>query len=72
MQDFAKEFYSSREWRQVRAFVFARDFGLCVCCGDPGEIVHHITYLTAVNIGNPAISLNPANLETLCRETVLS
>lgn len=42
--------------------------GLCVRCGKPGEIVHHKIYLTPENIGNPDISLNPDNLETLCRD----
>ena len=67
MQDFAKAFYLSKQWRETRAYVFERDFGLCVRCGDPGEIVHHKIYLTPENIDNPAISLNPDNLETLCR-----
>ena len=68
MRDFAKYFYLSKEWRKVRDYVFKRDFGLCVRCGSPGEIVHHKTHLTPRNINNPHISLNPDNLETLCRE----
>ena len=68
MRDFAKTFYLSRAWREVRDFVFKRDFGLCVRCGGKGEIVHHKIYLTPENIDNPYISLNPDNLETLCRE----
>lgn len=68
MQEWAKKFYLSKPWRKVRADVFKRDFGLCVRCGAPGEIVHHKTYLTARNINDPNIALNPDNLETLCRE----
>ena len=68
MRDFAKEFYQSKAWRETRAYVFKRDFGLCVRCGKPGEIVHHKRYLTPDNIDDPSVSLNEDNLETLCRE----
>lgn len=68
MQEWAKKFYLSREWRRVRDSVFKRDFGLCVRCGAPGEIVHHKTHLTPHNINDPFISPDPKNLETLCHE----
>ena len=68
MRDFAKEFYQSKAWRETRAYIFKRDFGLCVRCGKPGEIVHHKRYLTPDNIDDPSVSLNEDNLETLCRE----
>lgn len=68
MQEFAKRFYLSREWRTVRDKVFKRDFGLCVRCDNVGEIVHHKVHLTPRNINDPNISLNPDNLETLCRD----
>lgn len=68
MQDWAKRFYLSKPWRKVRADVFKRDFGLCVRCGESGVIVHHKIHLTARNINDPNIALNPDNLETLCRE----
>lgn len=68
MKDFAKEFYQSKAWRETRRFVFERDLKLCRRCGKPGEIVHHKIYLTPQNINDPSISLNPDNLETLCRD----
>ena len=34
--------------------------------GQPAEIAHHKIYLTAENVLDPAISLNPGNLEALC------
>lgn len=68
MQSFAKEFYSSKAWKQTRAYIYKRDCGLCVRCGSPGEIVHHKIHLTKRNINNPAITLNEDNLELLCRE----
>lgn len=68
MQAFAKKFYLSKAWRDTRAYILARDMGLCVRCGKPGEIVHHKEHLTPQNINNPAITLSEDNLETLCRE----
>ena len=68
MRDFAKEFYQSKAWKKTRRYVFERDLGLCRRCGKPGDIVHHKVYLTPENIGDPSISLNVDNLETLCRE----
>lgn len=68
MQDFAKQFYLSKQWRETREYIFKRDMGLCVRCGNPGEIVHHKIHLTPRNIDNPAITMSEDNLETLCRE----
>ena len=68
MQDFAKKFYLSQRWRDMREYAFKRDFGLCVKCGAPGEIVHHKIHLTPQNIDDPFISLNEENLVTLCRD----
>lgn len=68
MRPFAKAFYESPAWRKTRDYVFKRDSALCVRCGAPGVIVHHKIELTPKNIGNPLISLNEENLETLCRQ----
>lgn len=47
--------------------------GLCERCLKkglivPGEIVHHKVYISPDNINDPAITLNPNNLELLCRD----
>jgi len=68
MREFAKAFYLSKQWRRVRAYVFARDVGLCVRCGRPGDIVHHKVNLTPENINDPSVALNADNLELLCRD----
>lgn len=68
MQEFAKKFYLSTQWREMREAIFKRDFGLCVRCGKPGEIVHHKIHLTPNNINDPYITLNADNLELLCRD----
>jgi len=68
MKEWAKAFYESKAWRRTREYINVRDNGLCARCGGIGEIVHHIKYLTPQNIGNVEISLNPENLELVCRE----
>lgn len=68
MREFAREFYLSKEWRCVRAYIVERDMGLCVKCGRPGVIVHHKEHLSPDNIGNPEIALGEDNLELLCRD----
>ena len=68
MREFAREFYLSKEWRRVRAYIVERDHGLCVKCGPPGEIVHHKEHLTPENIDDPEIALGEDNLELLCRD----
>ena len=67
MQAWAKEFYTSKAWRETRDYIFKRDFGLCTRCGAPGEIVHHKKYLTKRNIYMPSVALAEDNLELLCR-----
>jgi len=68
MKEWAKAFYESKAWRRTRQYIQDRDNGLCARCGGIGEIVHHIKYLTPQNIGDLEISLNPENLELVCRE----
>lgn len=60
-------FYKSKEWRQVRKYCLMRDKYLCrICHNKPAEVVHHIKHLTEDNVNNPAISLNPDNLISIC------
>lgn len=66
-RDFAKAFYKSKEWEQVREYIRKRDNYLCRVCGARGEEVHHIEHLTPENIWNPNVTLNPGNLILLCR-----
>lgn len=67
MKAFAKALYESPAWRQTRAYILKRDAGLCVHCGAPGVIVHHIKEITPRNINDVMITLNENNLETVCR-----
>lgn len=67
-REFAKKFYKSKAWKQCRDTVFKRDFGLCVRCGEAGEEVHHLIWLTPNNINDTNITLKQDNLITLCRD----
>jgi len=70
---FAKRFYSSKAWQDCRNEYAKRQHYLCENClrrgiYRPGEIVHHVVEIDPVTIERPEISLNPDNLELLCRE----
>ena len=68
-RDFAKAFYASPEWQKMREYILIRDKYKCTRCGRSGNLeVHHIKHLTPENINNAAITLNDANLTTLCRD----
>ena len=72
-RDFAKAFYSSKEWLATRDLYIKSVDGLCENCLKkniyrPGKIVHHIIHLTPANINNPDITLNPKNLKLVCQD----
>lgn len=67
-REFSKSFYRSKEWQVTRDYVLKRDNYLCVNCAKPAEEVHHIIHLTPQNILDPAITMNPDNLISLCRD----
>ena len=61
------QFYHSRAWRKLsKAFLMSKYY-ICERCGQPAEIAHHREYLTAENVNDPEIALNPKNLEALCQ-----
>ena len=73
MRDFAKGFYHSPAWKHCQAEYVKRAGGLCERCLAkglivPGVIVHHKIHLTPEVIDDPSITLNPDNLELLCRK----
>ena len=67
-QEFAEAFYKSAGWRKFREWYIAGKFGLCEKCGRPGKILHHKILLTPFNISDPEITMNPANVEYLCKD----
>ena len=73
MQAFAAAFYHSMAWRRCRNAYMKSAGGLCeLCLGkglvEPGVIVHHKIELTPDNIHDPNITLNPDNLQLVCRD----
>lgn len=72
-KEWARAFYHSKPWENIREFVKRRDKGLCQRCKrhgkiETGKIVHHIDPLTPENINDPNISLNADNLEMVCKQ----
>lgn len=51
----------------MRRYIILRDNYCCRRCGAAGSEVHHKIYLTPENINDPKVTLNPENLELLCR-----
>lgn len=64
---FAKKIYNSPQWKACRDAYATYRHHQCERCGQPGEEVHHKTYLTPVNINDPEIVYGWDNLELLCR-----
>ncbi len=59
-------FYHCRAWKRLsKAFLTSKNY-ICERCGQPAEIAHHKIRLTAGNVADPDIALNPENLEALC------
>lgn len=72
--DKSKQFYSSKEWKKMRAYIFKRDMGLCQMCLEKGEIeivngdvVHHKIELLDGEKGW-RLRLDPENLITICHQ----
>lgn len=73
MQEWAREFYMSRAWRDTRAAYAASVGWLCEDCLSrglyvPGKVVHHRRHLTPDNVGDPGVTLAWGNLRLLCQD----
>lgn len=68
-KEWAKEFYNSKSWKCTRDSVLDTANYICSICKErPAEIVHHIIWLTPININDVNITLNKDNLVAVCRE----
>lgn len=72
-REFAKRFYSSKQWQDCRNEYSRMQGHLCEDClkrgiYTPGIEVHHIEELTPMNIERPEVTLNFDNLVLLCRD----
>lgn len=67
-KEFAKAFYHSKVWKEVRESILKRDKYMCQMagCHNPAEEVHHKKRLTPDNINDVSITVNPDNLISLC------
>ena len=65
-QEYAKGFYNSKLWKNVRENVLRRDFYTCQKCGAPAEEVHHIIHISKENVNDLSITCNENNLISLC------
>ena len=61
------KFYHSTKWRKLRKFIVESRRGICEKCGKPGAEVHHKIPISIYNVNDISISLNPDNLELLCK-----
>lgn len=66
VKTYAKRFYNSKEWKQIRQSVLMRDNYLCQQCGAVAEEVHHINHVTQENINSKETHCEK-NLISLCR-----
>jgi 5-methylcytosine-specific restriction endonuclease McrA len=61
-------FYKSPAWLAARELKIMAVNSLCERCGQIGIEVHHIQRLNVDNVKDVSVSINPENLELLCRE----
>lgn len=72
-REFAGNFYKTKVWKECRKAYIKSVGGLCERCWAKGiikhgDIVHHKIHLSPENINDPSITLNPDNLELVCRD----
>ena len=69
-KEYAKPFYNSAAWKNMRKEILKRDNYKCQCkgCHEVATEVHHKTEITEENIHDINITLNPNNLISLCSE----
>lgn len=68
MQEYARAFYTGKEWKRCsRAYMSSKAY-ICERCGGVATICHHKKYITPSNITDPYITLSWDNLEALCHE----
>jgi 5-methylcytosine-specific restriction endonuclease McrA len=61
-------FYKSDTWKLAREIKIRSVNGRCERCGGIGQEVHHRQRVTVNNVEDASVSLNPENLELLCRD----
>lgn len=67
-KEWAKKFYKSKAWKDLRKLALRRDLFTCADCYGRAQEVHHEIELTSQNISDPNISLNINLLTCLCHD----
>lgn len=65
-KDIAYRIYVGSKWRKLSKVIMAKYNYLCVKCGKPADLVHHIIPLTPDNYTDDNIVYNEDNLIPLC------
>lgn len=66
----SSDFYTSREWRQIRYAALKKYNGTCLCCGRSPAIhgvVLHVDHILPKSI-RPDLALTLSNLQVLCED----
>lgn len=69
-----QRFYASKRWRDLRKMLVVDRHGICDRCGkdfsyDTSELVaHHKEHLTDESLADPAVAVNPENIEIVCQK----
>ena len=67
-----QRFYGSRRWRELRERLIIERHGVCERCGkdysgDTSQLIaHHKEHLSNESLADPAVAVNPDNIEILC------
>jgi hypothetical protein len=67
-----QRFYATKRWRDLRNMLVIDRHGICDRCGkdfsgDTSQLVaHHKEHLTDESLADPAVAVNPDNIEILC------
>ena len=69
-----QRFYASKRWRDLREVLIIQRHGVCDRCGKDFSadtsylIAHHKDHLTDETLADPAVAVNPENIEILCHK----
>lgn len=69
-----QRFYASARWRDLRNVLIIQRHGRCERCGkdfsdDTSQLIaHHKEHLTDENLKDPAVAVDPKNIEIVCQK----
>lgn len=69
-----QRFYASKRWRDLRTVLVAERHGVCDRCGkdfsaDTSKLIaHHKEHLTDETLKDPAVAVDPQNIEIVCQK----